>query len=172
MTMRPRGQRSPNRSSRRFASRPREPLMWTSATLINQSTVAGAVLHFDALGAFTLTEKHNITGLVRAHMHLIYKGATTNNPISFAAGLIVADDDAIAAGAVSDPFTDADASWALHTLGLDESITDDTQHIRMDSKSRRRIPIKKSLDFGFEVQAATSTVEWGVSLRLLLQRGR
>ena len=127
---------------------------------------------FDALGGFTLTEKHNISGVIRIILRLSLRASTAGSFVEGAFGLLVIDDDALAVPQLSDPFLDADASWVLHSFYHDERSSDESQLVTLDNRSRRRIPVKKSLAFAFDVSSASNSVEWTVSMRILLQRNR
>ena len=146
--------------------------MWTSATLADQNDVAGSTTVFDALGGFTTTEKHNITGVVRVIARLSFRSSTAGQLSEGAFGLILASDDAIAIPQVNDPFLDADSGWMMHSFFHDERSSDESQLVTLDNRARRRIPIKYSLAFALDVSAASGSVEWTVSMRILLQRGR
>ncbi len=157
----------------RGRTRPRrEPLMWTSATLSDQSDVQGSVTVFDALGGFTSTEKHNISGVVRIITKFIWRAATAAQLAEGAFGLILLDDDAMAVPAVSDPFLEAQSPWVMHSFYGMESAEDTSRTIDLDNKARRRIPIRKTLAFSMEISAVSGSVEWSVYMRILLQRGR
>ena len=147
--------------------------MWTSATLGDQNSVAGSTTIFDALGGFSLTEKHNITGVIRVILSLSYRASVVGQLVEGAFGLIVVDDDALAVPQVNDPFLDADASWLAHSFYHDERSSDESQLMQRDFRARRKIGIKESLAFNFEVGFANSgSVEWTVAMRILLQRNR
>ena len=165
--------RRPARRSSTRTRRARVPTMWTSATLHEQAQAPGTVITFDALGGFTLTEKHNISGLIAVHYHFIHQPLTSNASYQGAVGLQVVGDDALALPVVNDPFTQAAGNWPMHLFFAGERNSDQSVQERGMQKSARRIGIDESLAFSVEVDSgANSNVEWGVSLRLLLRRGR
>ena len=146
--------------------------MWTSGTLENQTTAANVNVGFDALGAFTLTEKHNISGLVTVHYEVMVRAATIGDIAGGAFGLIVAEDDAIAAASFPEPIGDVEGPWAVHRLFQLKRNDDVSEYLGGQGKSRRNIPIKHSLLFCFQTNTGGNTVEWSVHMRILLQRGR
>jgi len=166
MTTRRRGQNSFRRTTRR-----REPTMWTTAALLNQNTAASGQVGIDILGGFTLTEKHNISGLVTIHYRFMYRSNTQAANTDGAFGVSVVEDDALAAAQFPEPLSDGDASWPVHHFFQHEQASADTKTIEGQSKARRRIPIKQSIAFVLDISSAGS-VQWGIQLRVLLQRGR
>ena len=112
MTTRSIGRRKSTRLRRGGGSR--EPTMWTTVSLSEVSTAIGAQTAFDVLGGFTLTEKHNISGVITVHGIYSYAGGSAGVETFGALGLIIAEDDALAVPEVPEPFTDGDAPWFLH----------------------------------------------------------
>jgi len=148
-------------------------MVWTTAAVFNTSTAVGGETVFDVLGGFTLTEKHNISGLIRIHYRLVHRSATAGLSHSGAMGVGVVQDDALALANVNDPFTQGAGSWPMHRFFMDERVDAVSGVVEGDSRVRRRIPIDASLFFALEVNSASAApVEWSVSLRVLLQRGR
>ena len=148
--------------------------MWTTATLHEQLTAVGGQSTFDALGGFSLTEKHNITGVIRVHFNFIHRAGTLGSSVQGAFGLIIVEDDAMAVPQVPEPFNgDGDAPWQTHQFYHSESNVDESQRIIGDSRSRRRIGLKQTLAFVLDVATGSNdSVEWGIGLRILLQRRR
>ena len=147
--------------------------MWTTATLNETNTLAGFATAFDALGGFTLTEKHNLSGFITCHYDFHWKSAAVNAQVFGRWGLIVVEDDAMAAGVLPEAIQDSDAPW-LHNQHFhwdESSLTERFVHGQM--KAKRRIGIKETLMFQVQVNASSnSSVDWGIGMRILLQRNR
>ena len=104
---------------------------------------------------------------------MIHRVSTPGGGYQGAIGLHVVGDDAMAVPAVNDPFSQAGGDWAMHQFFENEQATDDSKLIVGTQRARRRIGIDFSLAFVFENAAGSDdTVEWGISMRLLLQRNR
>ena len=163
------------RGSRRQGKRPRgrrEPTQWTSGNLLEQTDVAGSQTVFDLLGGFTLTEKHNITGLVTIYYTLTYRATSPGVAIDGAMGVAVLEDDAIAASVFPEPLSDSDHPWAVHHFWSFLSSADESARLVGQGRSRRKIGVKESLGFSLEISGASGSVDWGIQTRILLQRGR
>ena len=147
--------------------------MWTTASLSEQTVAPGAQSAFDVLGGFTLTEKHNISGIIAVHGIFNYLGLTNTVETYGAFGLTIAEDDALAIPQVPEPFTDGDASWLVHHYFEWEDVSQITKSIVINGRSRRRIPIKQSVAFVVDNAAGSdASLQYGVYLRMLLQRAR
>ena len=147
--------------------------MWTTVSLSETNTGPGNSVAFDALGGFTLTEKHNLSGFIRAQVYFKYAGSSINLDSFGAFGLIVVEDDAMAVPQVPDPFTDGDAPWMLHQYFHWAEPTVIFRELTPFTRSRRRVAIKETVSFVLDVAPASDTsLNWNIYIRLLLQRGR
>ena len=163
------------RSARRGRSprRRSEPTMWTTATLNEASPGPGGQQITDLLGGFTLTEKHNISGVVTIHWDLSLRATTPGQNIHGRFGMIVVEDDALAASAVPEAVTDGDAPWLLNRFWNFLSSADESKYLSGQVKARRRIGIKETLAFIFESDSTSDgSVDMAFGMRVLLQRGR
>jgi len=161
---------APRRSTR--SRRPRGRTSWTTATLNEFNTAAGGQTAFDALGGFTQAEKHSLAKVLRVHLEFHYH-STVDSSSSFGRfGLIVENDDAIAAGAHLDPILDSDANWLVnHDFEhLSSGVGVPQRNISLDVKAQRLIPLKRSLEFILDVSASSNaTLNWAVAMRILLE---
>ena len=128
---------------------------------------------FDALGGFTLTEKHNITGVLAVHGLFSYTGSIDAVESYGAFGLIPVEDDAMSVLQVPEPFADGDAPWMVHHFFEARQKSSEVKELRFHGKARRRISIKNSLAFVLDVDSfSDGAIAWSIFLRILLQRGR
>ena len=170
MTTRQAGRRRPTVRRRRGGSR--EPTMWTTASVSEVLLAVGGQTVLDLLGGFTLTEKHNISGMITAHVLFAFRGSVNVNTYG-AMGLIAAEDDALAVPQVPEPFTDGDAPWALHQYFHWNEAAATQRTIQVQTRSRRKIGVKNSIAFVVDnASSSDSNLVWSAYIRVLLQRGR
>ena len=162
MSMRNRSPRGPVRSR----PRPKRSYGWLNSTLINQTTVVGGVTTFDLLGGLTVAEKRNVARVDRCFGDFMFRGQNANTALAGRFGLIVVTDDAMAALVVPDPLNDDESSWYWNQVLLWDEPTVEYARVRMDAKTRRRIPQSSTMAFVCEVTAG-QTMDWHVGLRLL-----
>ena len=127
---------------------------------------------FDVLGGFTLTEKHNISGFITAHVTFAFRGTVNVNTYG-AFGIIQMEDDALAVAQFPEPFSDGDSPWALHQFFHWNESTNLQRTMQLQTKARRRIGVKNTMAFVLDnAPNSDSSLIWSVYIRLLLQRGR
>ena len=108
--------------------------------------------------------------MLRVHLKIFYKNTSINSPSFGRYGLIVENDDAIAAGAHLDPIADSDGPW-LHNdfIHADQGDLKSFQD-QVDIRAHRLIKPKFSLEFVLDIDSASnSTMDWGVGMRVLLE---
>ena len=156
---------------RRRSSKPRGRLSWTTATLNEFNTGIGGQTAFDTLGGFTQAEKLGIAKVIRVHLRFNYVNATLNSQAFGRYGLIVENDDAVAAGAHLDPIGDGDGPWLINDFyHADQSVAGDQFEQQHDLKAQRLIKPKFSLEFVLDVDSASNgSLNWNVGMRILLE---
>jgi len=144
---------------------------WTTATLNAQILGPSNQTFFDALGGLTLADKNEIRRVVRVHLSFGYSSDVGGNHVFGRFGLIVANDDAIVAGAVPDPVNDSGDSWMMNDIFHTEiDNLQQKQEIKHDIRASRLIPSGKSLVFVLDTDAAqVGNLHWHVGMRLLLE---
>jgi len=147
--------------------------MWTTATLDEATLAAGGQTIVDMLGGFTLTEKHNISGVITIHYAFYFRANIPNTNVHGRWGIIVVEDDALAVNQVPEPALDGDAPWLINKHYMVESTIDEHRVHEGQVKARRRIAIKQTLAFVVDNDAASdSSLDFAIATRPLLQRGR
>ena len=114
-------------------------MSWTTVTLLNQNVAAGVNSAVDALGLFTVGEKRQIHGIERCVLDIAFSGFAANNNVAGRWAMVQVTDDAMAAGAVPDPFGEPTAGWVFNEALLWDDADLNLHHLHFDLRTRRRL---------------------------------
>ena len=125
---------------------------------------------FDVLGGLTLSEKDEISSVVRVVLKFEYASGVASSHVYGAFGLIIAGDQAISSGSASipDPNTRGDQGW----MHLGRFSTQDTafREANYDVRVGRRLPTGFSLAFKLQTDVGQDVnVHWSTFMRILLR---
>ena len=155
---------------RRFV---KKAVRWITITINAQLTGANLFNQVDALGAMTVAEKLEISKVVRVHFELNYSSDVGGSHTFGRFGLIIANDDAIAAGTGSlpDPIGDSDQSWMLNEhFASEQDQLVATRTIARDIRAQRLVKPGTSLAFILHVNSgASASLHWNMGMRLLIE---
>ena len=141
-----------------------------SPTLLNQSTGVGSQTIVDVLGALTVAEKHQVGTILRTIYRFSLRHSVAGSRVAVRFGGIKVSDDALAAGAVPDPFGDLEAGWMYNEWVFQEQADNNTISIERDIKAKRRLQgLAETIAFVLDNDpgSAAGSAIWSIGLRTL-----
>ena len=156
----------PRRSPPR--QRAKRSVGWLNSTVIDQTTAVGAETTLDLLGGLTFAEKRIVARVEVVFGSIHFRSIAANATILGRYGIIVVGDDALAAGALPDPFGDDESSWMWNRELLWDRTDLEHTILEIRTRTRRLIPQGSTLAFVLENSAlSANTMGWNLGLRLL-----
>ena len=152
---------------------PRRDTAWAQIGLSEQQTAANGQVIQDVLTGLSVAEKRAVHSVLRVILDFGWSATGANFAVNARIGLVVVHDDALAAGAVPDPFGDEAAGWMLNQwVSVDGAASADFRHITRDLRAGRVLPGEFST-LAFVLDAASSndsSMNWSLGLRVLYSK--